>query len=44
MASKQDTINLVGIFKEFNQDKSIDPQTLITVLEDSFKSDNNDKE
>ena len=38
MANKQDTINLVDIFKEFNHDKSIDPRTLITVLEDSFKS------
>ena len=38
MANKQETINLVGLFKEFNQEKSIDPQTLITVLEDSFKS------
>lgn len=38
MATKQETVNLVDIFKEFNQDKSIDRQTLITVLEDSFKS------
>lgn len=38
MATKQETINLVDIFKEFNQDKSIGTQTLITVLEDSFKS------
>ena len=38
MANKQETINLVGLFKEFNQEKSIDPQTLITVLEESFKS------
>ena len=38
MATKQETINLVDNFKEFNQDKSIGTQTLITVLEDSFKS------
>ena len=38
MAKQQETINLKEIFKEFNKDKSIDPQMLITVLQESFKS------
>ncbi|MBQ8938690.1 MAG: transcription termination/antitermination protein NusA [Paludibacteraceae bacterium] len=38
MASKEETVNLVDIFKDFKENKSIDKQTLITVLEDSFKS------
>lgn len=39
MATKQDsTINLSGIFKEFKESKSIDKQTLINVLEDSFRN------
>ena len=39
MATKQDsTINLSSIFKEFKESKSIDKQTLINVLEDSFRN------
>ena len=38
MAKQQEPINLREIFKEFNNDKSIDPQMLITVLQESFKS------
>ena len=39
MATKQDsTINLSGIFKEFKESKSIDKQTLINVLEESFRN------
>ena len=39
MATKnQDTINLIDIFSEFKDFKRIDKQTLITVLEESFKS------
>ena len=36
--TKQETVNLVDIFKDFKDNKSIDKQTLITVLEESFKS------
>lgn len=38
MAKQQEPSNLKEIFKEFNKDKSIDPQMLITVLQESFKS------
>lgn len=38
MAAKQDSINLSGIFTEFKESKSIDKQTLINVLEDSFRN------
>ena len=38
MAKQQETVNLVDIFKDFKENKSIDKQTLITVLEESFKS------
>ncbi len=39
MATKnQDSINLIDIFSEFKDFKRIDKQTLITVLEESFKS------
>ena len=39
MATKQDsTINLSSIFKEFKESKRIDKQTLINVLEDSFRN------
>ena len=38
MANKVETVNLVDIFKDFKENKSIDKQTLITVLEESFKS------
>ena len=38
MANKQETVNLVDIFKDFKENKSIDKRTLITVLEESFKS------
>ena len=31
--TKQETVNLVDIFKDFKDNKSIDKQTLITVLE-----------
>ena len=34
----QDSINLIDIFSEFKDFKRIDKQTLITVLEESFKS------
>ena len=34
----QDAINLIDIFSEFKDFKRIDKQTLITVLEESFKS------
>ena len=37
-ATKQETINLIDIFSEFKDFKRIDKQTLITVLEESFKS------
>ena len=36
--TKQETVNLVDIFKDFKDNKSIDKRTLITVLEESFKS------
>ncbi len=35
---KQDSINLIDIFKEFKEFKNIDKQTLINVLEESFRS------
>lgn len=35
---KQDTINLIDIFSEFKDFKRIDKQTLINVLEDSFRN------
>jgi len=38
MAKQQDSINLIDIFSEFKDFKRIDKQTLITVLEESFKS------
>lgn len=38
MAKQQDAINLIDIFSEFKDFKRIDKQTLITVLEESFKS------
>ena len=39
MATKnQDTINLIDIFSEFKDFKRIDKQTLINVLEDSFRN------
>ena len=39
MATKnQDSINLIDIFSEFKDFKRIDKQTLITVLEESFKN------
>ena len=37
-AKKQDTINLIDIFSEFKDFKRIDKQTLINVLEDSFRN------
>ena len=38
MAKQTDSINLIDIFSEFKDFKRIDKQTLITVLEESFKS------
>lgn len=41
MATKttpQESINLVDVFKELNKDKSLDQQTLINVLEESFRN------
>ena len=35
---KQESVNLIDIFSEFKDFKRIDKQTLITVLEESFKS------
>ena len=35
---KQDSINLIDIFMEFKEFKNIDKQTLINVLEESFRS------
>ena len=35
---KQDAINLIEIFKDFKEFKNIDKQTLINVLEESFRS------
>ena len=37
-AKKQETINLIDIFSEFKDFKRIDKQTLINVLEDSFRN------
>ena len=37
-SAKQESINLIDIFSEFKDFKRIDKQTLITVLEESFKS------
>ncbi len=37
-ASKQESINLIDIFSEFNEFKRIDKQTFINVLKDSFTS------
>jgi len=36
--AKQESVNLIDIFSEFKDFKRIDKQTLITVLEESFKS------
>jgi N utilization substance protein A len=39
MATKKtDSINLIEIFKDFKEFKNIDKQTLINVLEESFRS------
>lgn len=38
MAKQDESINLIDIFSEFKDFKRIDKQTLITVLEDSFRS------
>ena len=37
-AKKEETINLIDIFKEFKELKNIDRQTFVNVLEDSFRS------
>lgn len=36
--SKTETIDLAGVFKEFKETKNIDRQTLISVLEESFRN------
>ena len=38
MAKKDESINLIDIFSEFKDFKKIDKQTLINVLEDSFRN------
>ena len=38
MANKQETVNLIDIFQEFNEFKRIDKQTFINVLKDSFSN------
>ena len=38
MAAKIESINLIDIFSEFKDFKKIDKQTLINVLEDSFRN------
>lgn len=38
MAKKQESINLIDVFSEFKDFKKIDKQTLISVLEDSFRN------
>ena len=38
MANKQESVNLIDIFQEFNEFKRIDKQTFINVLKDSFTS------
>ncbi len=38
MAKKKETINLIDTFSEFNELKNIDKTTLISVLEESFRS------
>ena len=38
MAKQQESINLIDIFSEFKDFKKIDKQTLINVLEDSFRN------
>ncbi len=35
---KQESVNLIDIFKEFNDLKNIDKQTFINVMEDSFRN------
>jgi len=38
MAKKQETINLVDTFADFKENKHIDRTTLVSVLEESFRS------
>ena len=38
MGKKKETINLIDTFSEFNELKNIDKTTLISVLEESFRS------
>lgn len=38
MAKKEDTVSLIDTFSEFKETKNIDRATLVSVLEDSFRS------
>ena len=38
MAKKAETINLIDTFAEFKETKNIDRATLVSVLEESFRS------
>ncbi len=38
MAKKEETINLIDTFSEFNELKNIDKATMVSVLEESFRS------
>lgn len=38
MAKKEETVNLIDTFSEFKETKNIDRATLVSVLEDSFRS------
>lgn len=38
MAKKEETVNLIDTFAEFKETKNIDRATLVSVLEDSFRS------
>ncbi len=38
MARKTETVNLIDIFKEFKDQKNIDSTTIVSVLEESFRS------
>ena len=38
MAKKEETVNLIDTFSEFKENKNIDRATLVSVLEESFRS------
>src|SRR5690606_5187165 len=38
MAKKQESVNLIDTFSEFKELKNIDKETMINVLEDSFRN------